>query len=181
MTTLRSAPMPTVRSLAFLLLLSASVCFAKDTPRCHTSDLTLRTLPGTVAAGKGDQTYAFQNRSAKSCMLGGFPSLRALDKKGALVKPVEFKQVRDIWSVAEQPLIPSRIILKPGEEVWFQLVFTFNSIYHGDVEDRSMCHMMGTLLITPPGNRKPLAAEFSGQPCNPIRYTPVFLPIPGWR
>jgi hypothetical protein len=177
---LRSYLLFAVFSLGTFQLCCFQPCVAADTPWCKTADLKLKPLMGTAAGGTLDATYAFQNHSAKSCVLGGYPSLRALDKKGKPIRGVEFKRMPDISGLPEQPLIPSRIVLNPGEEVWFQLVFTSEGGYHGDVEDRSMCHRMETLLVTPPGNRKPLVTEFSGESCN-LRYTPVFLPIPGWR
>lgn len=176
MKTLLFATIPAVLASCFFLLSSVSVCVAADAPWCQSADLTLETLRGSAAAGTLAQLYAFQNHSPKSCALGGFPSLRALDRQGKPVKGIEFKRLRAIFGAPDRTSIPSRIILKPGEEAWFQVVYTTASIYHGDVDDRSMCHSLDTLLIAPPRNRKPLAAQFAGDVCNPVRFTPVFLP-----
>jgi hypothetical protein len=177
MKTLLSAPVFTVLAFVFLLL-SSALAFAADAPWCKTSDLTIKALPGSVGLGTVVVPYAFQNHNTKSCSLGGFPSLSALDNKGKPVKGVQFKRIPDILGVAEQPPIPSRIILGPGEEVWFQVTFSSGAPYFGEVEDRSMCRVVETLRIVPPRNRKPLVDHTRLEVCTPLRYTPVFPPMP---
>ena len=53
------------------------------TPRCHTSDLSIRSIGGDGHSGSATNYFALTNSSADACSLAGFPALRAVDSKGS--------------------------------------------------------------------------------------------------
>jgi hypothetical protein len=124
--------------------------------------------------------FAISNRGRTSCFLGGFPYIQALGSDKKPLPTLTFHRMTTAFAREPQPAIPARFLLEPGRELWFELVFSDQAPYRDEVEDRSSCHTVSKLWVLPPHNKKSLTANYAGQVCDQLRYTPLFLPIPGW-
>jgi hypothetical protein len=155
-------------------------CLAANPTWCRTAELSVRPLRAGASAGTIIQMFAISNRTSTSCFLGGFPSLQALDSNKKPLPHAVFHRVTGILPREPQPQIRARFLLEPGREMWFELIFSDEAPYRGDIEDRSSCHKIDKLLVLPPHNKNAMIVNYSGRVCDLLRYTPLFLPVPGW-
>jgi hypothetical protein len=177
-----------LRSLAALglILVGAGVAVAlgpaasvsSATPaatRCHSSQLRVKLGPAGGALGHIGQLVSFENASATTCTLYGYPGLQMLNAAG---RPIRTQVLRGIAYTV--PSVPERLVnIAPGHEASFDLGYDDATGYGNE-----SCPTSARVELTPPNAYTPITVVWRMQPygggtiqhlrCGQITVSPVF-------
>jgi hypothetical protein len=148
---------------------------APTTPRCHSSQLHVKLGPAGAALGHIGQLVSFENASATTCTLYGYPGLQMLDAAG---RPIRTQVLRGIAYTV--PSVPERpVSLPPGHEASFDLGYDDATGYGNE-----SCPTSARVEVTPPNAYAPITVAWRMQPygggtiqhlrCGQITVSPVF-------
>jgi hypothetical protein len=167
----------TVASLAAVALgqTSADGFAAAAGARCHSSQLRVKLGWAEGALGHIGQLVSFENVSATTCTLYGYPGLQMLDAGG---KPIKTRVLRGIAYTV--PLVPERdVSLSPGHEASFDLGYDDGTGYGNE-----RCPTSARVEVTPPNAYEPITVRWRMRPygggtiqhlrCGQITVSPVF-------
>ena len=145
---------------------------------CDSSQLSIQLgLQDAAMGSRGVTGMAFQNTSAKSCTLEGYPIVQMLDASGKSLPTY----VTHFGSFAAPDAAPAIITLAPGAKAKFDLLYAAQTGY-----GNAVCPTSTTVDFTPPGSKVALALNWKIQPygggtiqklrCGEIKVSPVYLP-----
>jgi hypothetical protein len=143
--------------------------------RCHSSQLRVKLGWAEGALGHIGELVSFENVSATTCALYGYPGLQMLDAGG---KPIQTQVLRGIAYTV--PSVPERVVsLSPGHEASFHLGYD-NATGYGS----ESCPISARVEVTPPNAYEPITVVWRMQPygggtiqhlrCGQITVSPVF-------
>jgi hypothetical protein len=124
---------------------------------CRSSQLSVQPGRVGVALGHAGVVFTFQNRSAVTCTLYGFPGLQMLDAQG---RPIP---TRVDWGsdYIVQPEKPALVTLRPGDQASFLLG------YSDPANANLTCPASSQLEVTPPNETQSLVIAFQLAPAEP--------------
>ena len=145
---------------------------------CDSSQLSIQLgLQDAAMGSRGVTGMAFQNTSAKSCTLEGYPIVQMLDASGKSLPTY----VTHFGSFATPDAAPAMVTLAPGAKAKFDLLYAAQTGY-----GNAVCPTSTTVDFTPPGSKVALALNWKIQPygggtiqklrCGEIKVSPVYLP-----
>lgn len=126
----------------------ASTAPAAASTRCHTSELRASVGRNDPGAGQENFPVVLTNTSARSCTVRGYPGAAFVNGSGTQLGP----------DPKREPGSPVTVTLRPGQSAWAGLTFS-NPEISGAKTARP-----AALLVTPPDERDPLKAAWSGGP-----------------
>lgn len=132
---------------------TASATRASTTPaaastRCHTSELRASVGRNDPGAGQENFPVVLTNTSARTCTVRGYPGAAFVNGSGTQLGP----------DPKREPGTPVTVTLRPGKSAWAGLTFS-NPEISGAKTARP-----AALVVTPPDERDPLKAAWSGGP-----------------
>ncbi|MEU6589814.1 DUF4232 domain-containing protein [Streptomyces sp. NPDC046881] len=127
---------------------AATTTPAAASSRCHTSELRASVGRNDPGAGQENFPVVLTNTSARTCTVRGYPGAAFVDASGRQLGP----------DPRREPGTPVTVTLKPGRSAWAGLTFS-NPEISGAKTARP-----AALLVTPPDERAPLKAAWSGGP-----------------
>ncbi|KOV96708.1 DUF4232 domain-containing protein [Streptomyces sp. NRRL B-3648] len=127
---------------------AATTTPAAASTRCHTSELRASVGRNDPGAGQENFPVVLTNTSARTCTLRGYPGAAFVAASGSQLGP----------DPRREPGTPVTVTLKPGRSAWAGLTFS-NPEISGAKTARP-----AALLVTPPDERAPLKAAWSGGP-----------------
>ncbi|MGD1050592.1 MAG: DUF4232 domain-containing protein [Solirubrobacteraceae bacterium] len=176
-----------LRTLAALALgvggLGLAVAIAQAEPahdlvagaRCHSSQLRVKLGWASGAAGHIGQLVSFENASARSCTLYGYPGLQMLAADGRPIRT----QVRRGVAYTVPRVAEQLVSLAPGHEASFDLGYDDGTGYGNE-----SCPTSARVEVTPPNAYTPITVVWRMQPfgggtiqhlrCGQITVSPVF-------
>ncbi|MEU1010010.1 DUF4232 domain-containing protein [Streptomyces sp. NPDC005890] len=140
---------------------TATTTPAAVSTRCHTSELRASVGRNDPGAGQENFPVVLTNTSARTCTLHGYPGAAFVDASGRRLGP----------DPQREPGTPVTVTLKPGRSAWSGLTFSNPEISGAKTAKPA------ALLVTPPDERAPLKAAWSGGPVpvsghsSPVRLT----------
>jgi hypothetical protein len=143
--------------------------------RCHSSQLHVKLGSAGAALGHIGQLVSFENVSATTCTLYGYPGLQMLDAAG---RPIRTQVLRGIAYTV--PSVPERLVnLSPGHEASFDLGYDDATGYGNE-----SCPGSARVEVTPPNAYTSITVVWHMQPygggtiqhlhCGQITVSPVF-------
>ncbi|BCM65457.1 MULTISPECIES: DUF4232 domain-containing protein [Streptomyces] len=116
--------------------------------RCHTSELRASVGRNDPGAGQENFPVVLTNRSARTCTLHGYPGAAFVNASGTQLGP----------DPKREPGTPVTVTLRPGQSAWAGLTFSNPEV------SGARTATPAALLVTPPDERDPLKAAWSGGP-----------------
>ncbi|RZU46164.1 uncharacterized protein DUF4232 [Streptomyces sp. BK022] len=116
--------------------------------RCHTSELRAAVGRNDPGAGQENFPLVLTNKSSRTCTLRGYPGAAFVNASGAQLG-------RD---PERTPGSPVTVTLRPGQSAWAGLTFSNPQVSGAKSEKPA------SLVITPPDEREPLKATWTGGP-----------------
>lgn len=132
-----------------------------EAPRCRTGQLALRGHFLGEAMGRFTQTLTFVNRSAGTCRLAGWPSVRV---RGRSETAIRGRLIRVIQGApTNHPFRP--VTIRPGRTASFDV---YGPDYNA-VKNKT-CPTAHALLVRPPGDSLTLPVAVKIPACRPLAF-----------
>src|SRR5207244_580150 len=154
-----SAAEPTPTTTAIKPTTTINPNLGADLPRCHTSQVTVRTGKGGVGAGNVLAVFVLENTSARTCRLFGYPGLQMLNANHRPVPTTVTRGAAYMFSAHA----PSRVVMPPGGIASFSV--GYGEIPSGDEPASVQCVPSTYIEITPPDEHLPLLLSGTMAPC----------------
>jgi len=110
--------------------------------------------------GRDSLGFDLTNQSHRICILFGYPSVVALNRKGETVREMHFQHSTAISG--REDLRLEKIQLKPGDHAWFEIRTCHPA---GDI-DYPLFKKVTELRITPPLNKNSFREHYSFRSCD---------------
>ena len=139
---------------------------------CAGTDLKLSVEGGDAGMGNRVTTLALQNTGARTCSLGGYPTVTLADADGRVLTTV--KAVQEPGNYFAKGAAPTTVPLEPQAKAFFDLAW--NVVPH-EGEGEKACPEARTLRLTMPGDTALVSLPLALAPCGrQIRVGP-FRPV----
>ncbi|MEU2060496.1 DUF4232 domain-containing protein [Streptomyces sp. NPDC013455] len=116
--------------------------------RCHTAELRASVGRNDPGAGQENFPVVLTNTSARTCTVRGYPGAAFVTASGSRIGADPLRE----------PDSPATVTLRPGQSAWAGLTFSNPQV------SGAKSATPAALLVTPPDERDPLKAAWTGGP-----------------